>query len=642
MSKKSQIRKKNSASGVRPNRRSALKTAAALGAVVAGGPATSHAAGPVTSLVQIGGRTKTCNSGIKNQATADYANSLSQYGGRLASPVRELFLTAQKTNQIHFGVLVIGSGYGASIVAAKLSQHLRPDQRIAMLERGKEWAPGTFPDTFGKVTSNARSVLAGPTKGKVAQPLGLFNLMMNDEVNILSGNGLGGGSLINASIALRPHSEVFEQPRWPGALRHIETLGTHYDSIAAAMSLSRTPYDQVPKVRVRRLAAERISRNPNFFDRSNISVMYDYRHLDQQSRNRQGMIQRPCTLCGDCINGCNVGAKNTLAMNYLPVARHNGTEMFTQVEVQSIEKMAGYYRVNMEYIDDTQNEITRHPVSVNTRVLVVGAGSPASAGILMDSQSDNFQFSPRLGHGWSGNGDTIGFVTGLQPGTNIGGYGTCDPKLGPVGPTVQTSLNFYRDIELKKRLLIQDAAIPRGVHNVFSTLMADGDLNNTMVMLGMGHDTGEGRLEKQDGRWQIKWPGLKESPYRQMVFREFERLAAAHGGRYKRLKLFGDNLVTVHPLGGCNMSDGPDGGPVNHLGQVFDGMYGGYQCPPQPNEFVGADPDTGAAVHPGLYVADGSIIPTALGVNPYMTIGALADRIAGHIVNNSMHSEMFL
>ncbi len=138
--------------------------------------------------------------------------------------------------------------------------------------------------------------------------------------------------------------------------------------------------------------------------------MYDYRHLDDQLRNRQGMIQRPCTLCGDCITGCNIGAKNTLTMNYLPMAQHNGTEMFTQVEVKSIEKKDGYYRIHMEYVDDTQNEITRHPVSINSRLVVVGAGSPASAAILLDSQAPNFCFSPQLGCHWSGNGDTIGFV----------------------------------------------------------------------------------------------------------------------------------------------------------------------------------------------------------------------------------------
>ena len=363
---------------------------------------------------------------------------------------------------------------------------------------------------------------------------------------------------INASIALRPHAEVFQQQRWPEALRHVEVLGPYYDAMARSMSLSRTPFDQTPKVRTRRLAAERLSQSPGFFDRSNLSVMYDHRYLDQNMRNPQGMIQRACTLCGDCINGCNVGAKNSLQYNYLPVAKHNGTEMYTQVEVTSIEKMDGYYRVNMVYIDDQYEKITRHPVSINSKMVVLGAGSPASAGILLDSQNDQFQFSAALGTGWSGNGDTIGFVTGLPSGTNIGGFGAYDHAGRPgVGPTVQTSLNFYQSYELRRRLLIQDSAIPSGVSNLFTALLGDVDLNNSMAMLGMGHDDAVGKLVKKNGRWQISWPGHKDGEYRQMVFREFERLAQAHGGRYKRLKAFGNNLVTVHPLGACGMSDHP-------------------------------------------------------------------------------------
>jgi len=619
-----------------PHRRDILKGAlgttalGAVAAITASATAPTRADGPVGKLVEIGKRSRTSDSPLKDRARSDYATSLQQYGGRLASPIRELFLTAERANEIQFGVVVIGSGYGASITAAKLSQRLRPGNRICILERGKEWVPGTFPDRLPDVLSNATSVLAGPTRGQMTQPLGLFHLMMNDEVNILSGNGLGGGSLINASVALRPHPEVFQQPRWPHALKNVEVLGPYYDRVAQALSLSRTPFDQTPKVRLRRLAAQRISSNPNFLDRSPLGVMYDYRYLDEQVRNQQGMIQRPCTLCGDCINGCNIGAKNTLAMNYLPVARHNGTEMFTQVEVKRIEKCHGFYRIHLEYIDDTANEITRHPLAINSQLVVLGAGSPASASILLDSQHEEFQFSPGLGRRWSGNGDTIGFVTGLPPGTSIGGDGAyCDPT-SPVGPTVQTSLNFYRDVELRKRLLIQDAAIPRGVSNLFTFLLGDAELNESMAMLGMGHDDGNGKIEKRDGRWQVKWEGLKDTPYREMVYREFERLAAAHGGRYKRLKAFGNNLVTVHPLGGCGMSDDPACGATNHLGQVYDFSVGSY-----------SDSSGGAAIHEGLYVADGSIIPTALGVNPFMTIGALAERIASHIVQNPSHQHLF-
>lgn len=612
------------------DRRTALKSAAAFTAL---GTAAANSDSLRTKRESRRSRTGTSDTPLKQRARHDYQTSLAQFGGKLSNSIRQLFLTAQDPNEIHFGVLVIGSGYGASIAAARLSQRLKDDYRIAILERGKEWIPGTFPDAAKDVFGNTRNMMAGPTKGQMYNPLGLFDIMFNDEVNILKGNGLGGGSLINASIALRPHMEVFQQPEWPAALNDISILAPYFDRVAGAMSLSRTPCDQTPKVRARRLAAERLSSNPNFYDRSHVSVMYDHRHLDQQMRNPQGMIQRPCTLCGDCINGCNVGAKNTLATNYLPVAKWNGTEMYTQVEVQSVEKLDGYYRVNMIYFDDSKKTgITRHKISVNSRVVVVSAGSPASAGILLDSESENMKFSPALGASWSGNGDTIGFVIKMQGPTNIGGHGTYPPVTpGGVGPTVQTSLNFYRDVELPKRLLIQDAAIPRGVTKLFRYLLNDPDLNNSMAMLGMGHDGAKGKLIKKSGRWQVKWEGLKESPYRHMVFGEFDRLARAHGGKYKRLKAFGDNLVTVHPLGGCGMRDDPAYGATNHLGQVYDGSAGGH-----------TDMQTGKpAVHHGLYVADGSLMPTALGVNPYMTIAALSERIAGQMVNNPNHADMF-
>ena len=196
------------------NRRKMLKSSAAAAATAAVASGVAHGAGRGNTkgpgpLVQLSERRKTSGNPLKTRAANDYRNSLAQYGGRLASPIRELFNTAEKKECIHFGVLVIGSGYGASVTAARLSQRLNPKHRIAIIERGKEWVPGTFPDTFAGISGESRSILGGPNKGQENQPLGLFNLMMNDEVNILGGNGLGGGSLINASIALRPHKEVF-------------------------------------------------------------------------------------------------------------------------------------------------------------------------------------------------------------------------------------------------------------------------------------------------------------------------------------------------------------------------------------------------------------------------------------------------
>lgn len=556
----------------------------------------------------------------KEIACADYRQSLSRFGGQLSSPIRQLFLTANSGMEPQFAVLIIGSGYGASICAARLSQKLRPGLRIGILERGREWLPGEFPDTFPNILKNTRQPITGPSKGQIINPLGLYNIGFNPEVNVLSGSGLGGTSLINAGIALRPHSETFARDAWPAALRSIEQLTPYYNRAAQQLCLTRPALDATAKLRIRRQTAQIVSNDPLVFDRSPIGVMYDQRYLDANGCNPQGMKQQLCTQCGDCITGCNVGAKNTLVYNYLPVARANGTEIYTQVEVRRIERVASHYRVHLEYVSEHEGKVTRHPLVVSSQLVILGAGSPGSAEILLQSQTDCFAFSSQLGKRWSSNGDALGFVIDRCEQANVAGFGACDPPCEPVGTTLQSTLNFFNRPGLEQKFIVQDSSIPRGVANLFRVLLNDRNLQHSMVMLGMGHDEAQGELVWKDGRYQIHWPGMKTSPLRQMMFQEFERIAAAEGGRYKRLKAFGDNMVTVHPLGGCSLADTPCQGVVNDRGEVFDPAC---SC---------SNPSLDQpSVHPGLYVADGSIIPTSLGANPYLTICALAERIAESI-----------
>lgn len=570
------------------------------------------------------------DSWLKQRARNDYQTSFAQYGGRLSNPPEQLFSTSLQNQQPHFDVVIIGSGYGASICAARLSAKLKPGRRLCLIERGKEWMPGDFPDTFQAVNAEARKQMLGPAKRSIVNPLGLFNVTMNDEVNVLAGSGLGGTSLINASIALKPDVEVFQQPEWPKAFRNPSVLNRHYQTAEYNLGLSLTPFDQTSKIVSRRLAAERLC--DGRFELSPINVTYDYSKLDPLSRNRHGVVQRPCTLCGDCITGCNIGAKNTLTTNYLPLAKRSGAEIYTQVEVSSIEKTScGFYRIHLIYFDDTNCEVVKRYTSVTSRIVVVGAGSPGSAGILLKSREKGLQLSPSLGFNWSGNGDTIGFVIESANHSNINGHGAYDTNEGPVGPTVQSTVDYRHRARLKDRIIIQDAGLPRAVTNLFSVLLQDRKLQNSMVMLGMGHDGSAGRVVLDKKEPKVVYPGLKEGEYRKMMFAEFEKLAKAHGGSYKRLQAFGDNLVTVHPLGGCGMSDDPLHGVVNSQGQVYDGQACGMK-----------DQTTGnPIIHQGLYVADGSIMPTSLGVNPLMTISALAEYISEQMVSSSEHAHIF-
>ena len=143
------------------DRRTAIKTAMAA-TVLAGSGAAQGALPIVQETAGRKSRRGTMHSSLKLRAGDDYRKSLARYGGQLSSSIRELFLTASKPNVIHFGVVVVGSGYGAAITAARLSQKLKGEHRMCMLERGKEWIPGSFPDNWANVSGNTRSGIIGP------------------------------------------------------------------------------------------------------------------------------------------------------------------------------------------------------------------------------------------------------------------------------------------------------------------------------------------------------------------------------------------------------------------------------------------------------------------------------------------------
>ncbi len=616
-----------------PSRRAALGAALATVAATAATPGSLVARqNRDRNLASVVAHTRSSpNTRLKRRAAEDYRRSMSRWGGQLSNAPEQLFHTSTLDPAGQFDVLIIGSGYGASMMAARLAPQLQPGRRLAIVERGREWVPGEFPDTFAGINDEARGQLLGRGRRTIVNPLGLHNVIMNDEVNVWTGSGLGGGSLINANVALLPDREVFSRFRWPRELADRDVLNPYFQTAASGLYLSRTPWDLTSKVRARRRAAEQLGSSPEFFDLSPLSVMYDERWLGPGSENPQGLIQRPCTMCGDCITGCNVGAKNTLTMNYLPVAKSYGAEIYTQMEVRSIEPLDGLWRVNLVYYDDRDRGLTRRYTSVCSRLVILGAGSPGSPEILLKSRDCGLCLSQALGHRWSGNGDTLGFVIDKPDCSKVGGVGAYDRRQDWIGPTVQTSLNYKHRPQLEQRFLIQDAAIPRAASNLFRMILRDADLDNSSIMLGMGHDGAIGRIEIDDnGNATVKWPGLKDAPFRRDMWAEFERIARMEGGQYKRLGLFGDNLVSVHPLGGCAMADDPIDGVVNARGQVFDGSRAGQ-----------TDAAGRPAVHYGLYVADGSIIPSSLGCNPLMTISAISLRIADGILDNPQHGDLF-
>jgi cholesterol oxidase len=603
------------------SRRSML--AATAGAALSAGTCDSAAAGNITQAVS---RAANSPSLFKSLARQDYQQSLQAYGGKLASSAAELFHAPPTDRGYQFDVLIIGSGYGGAVCAARLAEQMRPGVRIAVLERGREWIPGNFPDTRADASAETRFHLLGREQNKLHNPMGLFNSAKFDEVNVLAGSGLGGGSLINANVAIRPDPDVFQTGDWPAEFAPPETLEPFYQQAENMLGVRREPCDLTAKVRLQRLAAERMAKGGAEFEMANLSLTRGTPGLP--ILNPQGMKQRGCINCGDCCSGCNVGSKNTLAMNYLPMARRHGAKMFTQCEAEQIEKCAGHYRVHFKHY--CGGELEGWPFErgcVTARLVIVSAGSLGSTELLLRSQSPTLPFSSQLGCHWTTNGDALGFIRKIPDCTHIGGLGAYPTNDPPVGPTIQSNLYFPHRPHLRDRILLQDGAIARAYSNVLGAVLGDLDLDHTMVILAMGHDGSQGRVTlDSQGLATVRWLGLKESTYRAKVQRELANMAAGLRGEYKVVKAFGDNLVTVHPLGGCKLGDSPDVAVVNSSGQVFN---------------PAGSIDSTASVHVGLYVVDGSILPSSIGVNPFLTITALAERIAAGIVQDPAYADLF-
>lgn len=591
----------------------------ATSAVAAGSAA--HASDPLGSVL---GRRSTGPSIFKQRASQDYAQSLAQFGGRLSCPPQQLLQPSARSTPWQLDILVIGSGYGASTVAARLASRKLPQIRMAVFERGQEWVPGTFPDCLPDVLRESRLKLFGPNKGQIDKANGLFNVEQYEELTILSGCGLGGSSLINANVAIRADREVFQTNHWPVELRSRDILDPYYSLAELELGATREPVDLTNKMITQRLAGEQLAPCGARWEPAKLTIV---RTGCQPAgggtvMNSRGMLQRGCIDCGDCLTGCNVGAKNTLAMNYLPAARRAGAEIYTGIEVKFIRPVNHWYEVHFDlHCQNPDGSVNSTPGCITARMVLLGAGSLGSTAILMRSQYHGLAFSSRLGCSWTGNGDALGFIRNTQHPTGIGGYSAYPSERYPVGPTIQSNLT-YPDRPRDWRVLIQDGSASRAYATALGALMRNLRLDNTQILLGMGHDGAEGRITlNEHGQPQVQWPGLLDSPYRQFIRDEFQKVARAMGGEYEYLRVFGDRMISVHPLGGCGMSDNCSHGVVDARGRVFDGRTG--------------------SLHNNLFVVDGAILPTSIACNPLLTITAIAERISDKIVNDPGYSDLF-
>ena len=258
---------------------------------------------------------------------------------RLARPASEV--------RPQYDAVIIGSGYGGGVAASRLA---RAGLKVAVLERGKEFLPGQFP--AGMAAAEAETQISTHSK-RLGKANALFDIRLGRDVHALVGCGVGGTSLINANVCLNPDNLVFEDDRWPLAVRTDHFLGLGYHRAREMLAPVTLPLTSTPlKYAALQKAALAVGREA---ERVPLHITFDERV------NRAGVRQPACTQCGDCMGGCNVGAKTTVHSTYLADAVNFGAEIFENTAARFVEPARdGQWRVAYQVNGDTNRTVPAH------------------------------------------------------------------------------------------------------------------------------------------------------------------------------------------------------------------------------------------------------------------------------------------
>lgn len=572
-------------------------------------------------------------------------------------------------DRVFYEAVVIGSGFGGSVNFCRLSQ--KWGNKTLLLERGKRYPKGSFARSPKQMAESFWNVQGDdvdrPNHICSKNTLGLFDVRLFKKMDSVFSAGLGGGSLIYANVFLEPPEEVFQEG-WPSKLNK-KSLQPYY-KIARQVLGARPipPWEDDPRREIIRtkLFQEFAKHEQRTSKLADICVFFgnDYSYnngkkpldIGTQELNRYGAAQTSCTYCAECDVGCNTHSKNTLDLNYIFVGeQHHGGQILTECQAEKIilldadgnddNTADGTHGYRIEYRNFNRDIDTPSVESCFARRVIVSAGTFGTNELLLrcrDYYKTLPNLSSQLGKWFSGNGDFLSFVPKGQK--------LADPNYGPV-ISQYTDYNLFSNFSRTQGFVFEDAsypaflawliegvfpvALPRKIIRLLKQLwgwlknlitsgswanslghtvheMLAGDLSSkSSVLLCMGLDRGDGTLTlNSKGRIDLDWPQKTSMPLYQAIL--------AAGNRYKefvKAKLFiplptwsmpVSHNVTVHPLGGCILADTPEQGVVsadkNNRGEVF-----GYR---------------------GLYVADGSILPSAVGANPIATITATAEWIA--------------
>ena len=511
-------------------------------------------------------------------------------------------------NTYDYDVVIVGSGFGGSVAALRLTEK---GYRVAVIEAGRRFAD----DEFAKTSWDLRRYLWAPALGC----FGIQRIHLLNDVMVLAGSGVGGGSLVYANTLYRPLKQFYADKQWAHITDWEAELAPHYDQASKMFGVVEnptiTPADEV----MQKVAAD--MGVADTFHPTPVGVYFGKPGVEAADPffGGAGPRRTGCTECGSCMTGCRVGAKNTLVKNYLYLAEQNGAKVLPLSTVTAVRPQSSGYAV------DLRRTGGRARVTLTAGQVVLAAGTWGTQRLLHEMKDSGVlpRLSPRLGELTRTNSEAIigAGRTSVDPGRDFSRGVAITSSIHPDETTHIEPVRYGKGsnaMGLLQTIATDGAAsIPRWLQAVrfmlrhpvqtAQLLRTHRWSERTVILLVMQSlDNSITTYTKRGLFGRRKYTSRQghgePNPSFIPAGHEANQLAAKHidgiaGGTWGEIF---DIPLTAHFIGGCPIGSSADDGVIDAYHRVH-----GY---------------------PGLSIVDGSAISANLGVNPSLTITAQAER----------------
>jgi cholesterol oxidase len=513
-----------------------------------------------------------------------------------------------KNTSQHYDYVIVGSGFGGSVSALRLAEK---GFKVLVIEKGK-WYKS---DDFAKTNWNLRKWLWLPS----FKLFGIMKMTFFRHIGIISGVGVGGGSLVYANTLPKPKKAFYNTGSWAGLADWEKELETHYETAWKMLGAKENPYLEYGDDILKELAESQ--NRPQHFSPTKVAVFFgepDTTVEDPYFKGK-GPERSGCTSCGACMTGCRHNAKNTLDKNYLHLAQNLGVEIVAEqevIDIQCIGKADGSGGYKMSYRNSTK--FIKKEKHVYAKGVILAGGVLGTVKLLLKLKEKSLPFlSDKVGMDIRSNNESLIFSVSpdkekdLSKGIAIGsiyhadenthleavryGRGSGFWRLGIVANVSSGNL-FKRLGELATKTLSSPISY-------LKRLTVKDFAKQSIVLLFMQHLDSTLRFKR--GIFGMK-SSVSEGKKPVASIPLANKLADEYGSKIngKSFVLLTETLFnipsTAHILGGCVIGKDKSQGVIDIKHNVF-----GYK---------------------NLVVADGSAISANPGVNPSLTITAMTER----------------